>query len=90
MARSPVSKAIITTYSIADKTAGAIFSYITTDHFGVGDRLANLPATGFFGALFHIAVVLLSSIIGIVVAAAMCYMGIAYGIPALFEILFKL
>ena len=88
MARTPVSKAISTTYSIADKTAGALFTWATTEHFGLADRLANIPVTGFFGILFHIAIVLCSTLIGIVVAAALYYVGIAYGIPWLLELLF--
>ncbi len=88
MARSPVSKAISTTYSIADKSAGAAFRYITTDHFGVGRHLANIPVSGFMATLTYIVAILLGSLVGILTSAGIVYVAIAHGIPAMFDLLY--
>lgn len=67
----------------AENTALGLARWATTDHTGTAKILANMPPMGFIDTIGMVLMTVVSSLLGAVASAAMVFLLIAYGIPAL-------
>ncbi len=70
------------------KLADGLFRWATTDHFGIGRSLSNMPKMGFLDSLGYIAMTLIAGIVGALVAGLTAFVLIAYVIPLVIQFLF--
>lgn len=74
------------TGSATEKAATGLFRWAATNHYSHSE-LYNIPGLGFFGSLWFIFVQLIIGIIGSVIAGAIAFVMIAYGLPLLISLL---
>jgi hypothetical protein len=66
-----------------DKAVVGLVRFATTDHTGISQRLADMPAMGFLDSHKYILLQMLISILAAIVTGVMTFLLIAYGIPFL-------
>lgn len=73
----------------ADKAAVGFARWMTTDHSGFSKAMLEMPEMGIIDSIKYFIAQMIYGLISIVLTAAIAYVGIAYGIPLLFDILFS-
>lgn len=73
---------------ITEKAAVGLFRWAATDHINKGRPIQFIPGTTFLGSLGYIILELFLGILGAVLTGAIAFVGIAYGIPLLFDLMF--
>ena len=76
-------KAAKITYRTADKAAGGLFRWASTDHTGFARRLSNMPKMGFFETIRFALTHALIAIAGAVLTGIWVYFLIAHVLPFL-------
>jgi hypothetical protein len=69
--------------NVTEKAAVGLFRWATTDHYGMTERLTNMPSTGFVDALVLILVQLAITIVAALVTGLLVFLFVGYGIPYL-------
>jgi hypothetical protein len=71
----------------ADGGASGLARWATTDHYGFGRRLQNMPVMGWLDTLRYAFMLLVAQILSALVAAVLTGLLIAFGIPLLISML---
>lgn len=66
-----------------EKAAVGLFRWATTDHYGMGKALSNMPSMGFIDSTKYILWQFLYAVAGAVFTGIWVFVLIAYGIPYL-------
>ena len=77
-----------TTGRATEKAATGLFRWMTTDHTGTSEALANMPLMGFLDTIKYILFYIFCGLLSAVLTGAIAFLLIAYGIPMFFEIMF--
>ena len=77
------SRFLKSTGKLADRAATGLFRWVVTDHTGIAQRLANMPAMGFLETLRYLFFQLVITLVAALITGGLVFLGIAYGIPYL-------
>lgn len=70
-----------------EKTATGLAHWATTDHFGFGQMLQNIPTMGFLDSIRFASILFLIQLVRIIIGAVLMGLLIGVGIPFLITIL---
>ncbi len=73
---------------VTEKTATGLGRWKSINHLGKADRFANMPTIGFLDSLRWTLMILISQLIGALVASGLTFLLIAFGIPLLISLRF--
>ncbi len=73
----------------ADKAAGGLFRWVTTDHLGVGRALSNMPQMGAKDTVRYVLRLFLGAIVGSLLGGLLIFLFIGFGIPFLITAAFS-
>ena len=74
---------------VADKAAAGFARWMTTDHSGLSKAMSQMPEMGFMDSIKYFITQMVFSLLSILLTGAIVYVGIAYGIPFLFDLAFS-
>lgn len=77
------------TLRATDKAAAGFGRWMITDHSGLSKAMLDMPEMGFIDSISYFITQLIYGLLSIVITSAIVYVGIAYGIPLLFDIIFS-
>jgi hypothetical protein len=66
---------------VTEKAATGLFRWATTDHYGITERLSNMPSMGFLDTLKYILVQLLITVVAALATGLLVFLFVGYGIP---------
>jgi hypothetical protein len=66
---------------VTEKAAVGLFRWATTDHYGMSERITNMPAMGFLETLRYFIFQMVITIVAALVTGMLLFSMIAYGIP---------
>jgi hypothetical protein len=71
----------------ADKAAGGVFRWMTTDHSGIEEALNRMHKMGFLDTVSYVLTHFLIAVAGSILGAVLVFILVAFGIPFLIGII---
>jgi hypothetical protein len=68
---------------VTEKAATGLFRWATTDHYGMTERLSNIPSMNFLSTVGYILVQLVITIVAALATGLLVFLFVGYGISYL-------